>query len=155
MSGNIPPTGGETDRADLVALWAGVHDTIVGALEDALGADRAREILYWPLFEAGRSAAAAERRDAAAIAREIMNLEERFGLRGRLLEEGPERTVREVTECPWLGVRPISCRVFAWWMEGFCQGLNPAFRYRLQQLVPEGAATCIWSISRQEERQNE
>jgi hypothetical protein len=77
-----------------------------------------------------------------------MRLEQDFNLHGRVLEKGPERVVREVTECPWSSVRPASCWVFAWWMEGYCQGLNPAFRYRLEQLIPEGAETCVWSVSR-------
>ncbi len=139
----------ENTAAKLIALWAALHDTIVGALEDRLGPSELRDVLYQPLFEAGRSAAVGDRADAAAIADEIMAVERDFELRGRVLEKGPKRVVREVTECPWSGVRPASCRVFAWWMEGYCQGLNPAFRYRLEQLIPEGAPTCVWSISRQ------
>jgi hypothetical protein len=140
---------GAHKAAKLVALWATLHDTIVGAVEDGLGRRKLREMLYPRLFEAGEKAAASDPVDAAGVAEQIMRLEHDFDLQGRLLEQGPERVVREVTHCPWSTVRPASCRVFAWWMEGYCQGLNRAFRYRLEQLIPEGAETCVWSVSRQ------
>lgn len=132
----------------LIAFWAVMHDTIVGAIEDGLGYHGLQEVLYQPLFDAGYRAAVEHPADAAQIANEIMRLERDFNLRGRIVEEGPERIVREVTECPWANVRPAGCRVFAWWMEGYCRGLNPAFHYRLTQLIPEGAETCLWSVSR-------
>ncbi len=134
--------------AKLIALWAALHDAIVGAVENELGEQRLRDILYLPLRRAGREAAARTRPDATAIAEDIIRLEEAFDLDGRVLETGPEHVVREVTKCPWSSVRPASCKVFAWWMEGYCQGLNPAYCYRLEQLIPEGAETCIWSVSR-------
>jgi hypothetical protein len=152
MQGNFADDFGRDTAAKLVALWATLHDTIVGAVEDGLGPRGLRDLLYQPLFEAGRNAAVGHPSDAGGVAEEIVRLEQDFDLRGRVLEKGPDRVVREVTECPWSSVRPASCRVFAWWMEGYCQGLNPAFRYRLEQLIPEGAATCVWSVSRQPER---
>jgi len=151
MKGNGTEDATPDRAAKLIALWATLHDTIVGAVEDGLGRRGLRNMLYQPLFEAGRKAAARDRPDATGIAEEIMQLERDFDLRGRVLERGRQRVVREVTECPWASVRPASCKVFAWWMEGFCQGLNPAFRYRLEQLMTEGAGTCVWSVSRQTE----
>ena len=132
----------------LISFWAVMHDTMIGAIENQLGHQALREILYQPLFDAGYGAAVERTTDASGIADEIMQLERDFNLRGRIVEKGPERVVREVTECPWSNVRPAGCRVFAWWMEGYCQGLNPAFHYRLLQLIPEGAETCLWSVER-------
>ena len=153
MKSNGANDSGHGTAARLIALWATLHDTIVGAVKDGLGERGLRNILYQPLFEAGREAAVKDQPDATGVAEEIMRLEQDFDLRGRVLEKGPERVVREVTECPWSSVRPASCKVFAWWMEGYCQGLNPAFRYRLEQLIAEGAETCVWSVSRHTQRQ--
>ena len=138
--------------AELIDIWAGLHDTIVGGIEDALGGERLRDILYQPLVESGRAAArqaigGQSQADATGIARNIMRLEEAFDLQGQVLEERPDHFAREVTKCPWSHVRPASCKVFAWWMEGYCQGLNPHYCYQLEQLIPEGAETCRWSVS--------
>jgi len=132
----------------LIAFWAILHDTIVGAVEEGLGQRGLRAVLYQPLFDAGYEAATQKLPNAIGIADEIMRLERDFNLRGRILEMGPDCVMREVTECPWTNVRPAACHVFAWWMEGYCQGLNPTFRYQLKQLVPEGAHTCVWTITR-------
>ncbi len=142
------------DRAvRLIALWSALHDAIVGAVEDELGRHGLRDVLYQRLFETARDAAVQSQPDATAIADEIMQLEQDFGLCGNVLERAPERVVREVTKCPWSNVRPASCRVFAWWMEGYCQGRNPLYRYHLEQLMTEGAETCVWSVSKQAQRQ--
>ncbi len=153
MNTNQPEKSSRDAAMRLIAFWAAMHDTMVGAIEDRFGDHGLRETLYQPLFDAGYRTAIKHPADAAGIADEIMGLEQDFNLRGRVVERGPERVVREVTECPWANVRPAGCRVFAWWMEGYCQGLNPAFRYRLIQLIPEGAPTCLWSIERAASRE--
>lgn len=151
MFDNDHADGSSQDAATrLIAFWAMMHDTIVGAVEDGIGQQKLREVLYQPLYDAGFHAAARHASDAVGIADEIMRLEQDFNLRGRVVKKGPECVVREVIECPWANVRPAGCRVFAWWMEGYCRGLNPAFQYRLTELIPEGAERCVWSVSRAE-----
>mgnify|MGYP000464238782 CR=1 FL=1 len=89
------------DRAvRLIALWSTLHDAIVGAVEDELGRHGLRDVLYQRLFETARDAAVQSQPDATAIADEIMQLEQDFGLCGNVLERAPERVVREVTKCP-------------------------------------------------------
>lgn len=148
MNANQPEKSTRDAATRLIAFWAMMHDTMVGALEDRLGRRELRELLYQPLFDAGYRTATEHPANAAGIADKIMGLERDFNLRGRVVERGSERVVREVTECPWANIHPAGCHVFAWWMEGYCQGLNPAFQYRLIQLIPEGAQTCLWSVER-------
>ncbi|MFW6107353.1 MAG: tRNA (N6-threonylcarbamoyladenosine(37)-N6)-methyltransferase TrmO [bacterium] len=148
---DIKGSRGRGEVRRLVATWGRIHDAIVSRLGEELGAERVREMLHQPMWELGQGAAAERRDDAEAIGREIMGFEASWDIEGRVLEAGPERFVREVTDCPWAYFRPLSCRVLAWWMEGFCEGLNERFRYSLEKLIPEGAASCVWQIARKRE----
>ena len=134
------------ERKTLVRAWGKMHDTIVRALREALGEGWLRDILYRPTWEFGRGAAEERKPDAAAIGRDIMRFEENWDLEGRIIEDTPGRFVREVTHCPWSYFSPLSCRIFAWWMEGLCQGMNERFLYRLEKTIPEGAPSCVWSV---------
>ncbi len=134
--------------ARLTTMWGKIHNILVGKLEDELGEEHLRNALYQALWEAGGAAAEGHLDDAAAIGRQIMTIEESFDIKGRICEDTPHCFVREVTYCPWSYFRPLSCMLFAWWMEGFCYGLNPGFRYRLEKLVPRGDNSCVWSVSR-------
>ncbi|MFW6164529.1 MAG: tRNA (N6-threonylcarbamoyladenosine(37)-N6)-methyltransferase TrmO [Planctomycetota bacterium] len=142
---------GEVRR--LVETWGRIHDAMVSAIEAASGTGRVRELLYEPIRELGRRAASGHAEDAEAIGREILRFEALWDIEGRVVEAGPERFVREVTACPWDYFHPLSCRVLAWWMEGFCEGLNAEFGYSLERLVPEGDACCRWTIARRNEEE--
>ncbi len=133
----------------LTRSWGAIHDTIVRALEDALDEPRVREILYRPMFELGRRDAPEPKPDAPAIGEEIMKFEASWELKGRVVEERPDRFVREVSYCPWTHLSPMGCKILAWYMEGICRGMNEQFTYRLEQLIPEGAERCVWSITRE------
>jgi len=62
------------------------------------------------------------------------------------LEETPDCFVREVAVCPWSHFHPTSCRILAWYMEGFVHALNPDCVYKLDETIPVGDATCCWSV---------
>jgi len=125
-----------------------MHDGIMEKLLAGFGPDGVRDLLYRSVRAAGREAAEQQAADASAIGRNIMRIEELFDIRGRIIEQTPDRFVREVTECPWSMLRPLSCRFYAWWMEGFVEGLNQEFGYRLEKLIPKGDSTCIWRVDR-------
>jgi len=135
------------ELAELVDTWGRVHDTMVRALEAAFAKDALRDILYAPLYALGCEAAKETKRDARDIGRAIMRFEESWDIQGRVLEDAPGRFVREVTACPWSYFAPLSCRLFAWWMEGYCAAMNDEFAYRLENVIPEGDATCVWSVA--------
>jgi len=132
----------------LTETWGRMHDTIVRTLEEAFGEERLRETLKGPMRELGGKAAESSEPDARAIGREIMRFEEGWDLRGEVLEDAPDRFARKITHCPWSHLSPLGCRVFAWWMEGFCQGMNASFSYRLEKLTPAGDKYCLWSVTR-------
>ncbi|MBN1675162.1 MAG: tRNA (N6-threonylcarbamoyladenosine(37)-N6)-methyltransferase TrmO [Kiritimatiellae bacterium] len=132
----------------LVDIWGRMHDGIMRKLEAQFGHRMLYDLLYRPVRAAGREAARERLADAAAIGRRIMGIEALWDIRGRVVEETADRFVREVTVCPWSGLTPLTCRYFAWWMEGFVEGSNADFAYRLKKLIPGGARTCVWHIER-------
>lgn len=132
----------------LVATWGRIHDTILHSLEESLSRERLKEILYDPMFQLGLKEAPGPKPDASAIGREIMRFEASWELEGWIVEDEPERFAREVTICPWSYMSPLGCLTFAWWMEGYCYGMNDEFEYRLEKLIPEGDSTCVWSVSK-------
>lgn len=139
-------SGADLDR--VLALWGRVHNTMLTRLEDRLGADQVQALLYTAMRDGGRESAETPRASAAEIGREIMALEALWRIRGGVPNGSADHFVREVAECPWAYFAPISCQTLAWWMEGFCQGSNPACRYALSALMPEGAPVCRWEIHR-------
>jgi len=144
---DIKPAGPSEEVGRLIEFWGQVHGTIVLALEQRYGSQELKDVLHDPLWLAGRAAATVARANAAEIGRAIMVMEELWGIKGRVLEEEPDRFTREVTDCPWAYLEPMSCRSFGWWMEGFCQGSNSRYTYRLDRLMPEGAHACrreVW-----------
>jgi len=138
------------DVRQLIALWGTMHDAIIRHVAEECGEGRLKRALYEPLRQLGKAAAQSQAATAAEIGRAIMGLETLWEIEGRLVEENPQRFVRQVTYCPWSHFAPLSCRVFGWWVEGLCQGMNSRFVYRLDRLIPEGAQTCQWSISEQD-----
>ena len=99
MAKNLQESNQDT-ATRLIAFWAILHDTIVGAVEEGLGQRGLREVLYQPLFDAGYEAAAQKLPNAIGIADEIMRLERDFNLRGRILEMGPDCVMREGNRVP-------------------------------------------------------
>ena len=148
---DVKASSGRAEVRRLVGTWGHIHDAMVSRLEDELGGEGVREVFYGPLWELGRRAAEQRRQDAEAIGREIMSFEASWDIQGRVVESGPDGFVREVTDCPWSYFHPLSCRVLAWWMEGFCHGLNSQFQYSLEELIPEGDPNCVWAIVRKRE----
>jgi tRNA-Thr(GGU) m(6)t(6)A37 methyltransferase TsaA len=126
----------------LVRFWGVTQNAVIHSLEDALGPERLKQILYRPMYELGREEAPEAGPDARAIGRGILRLEESWELQGRVVEDRPDRFVREVTTCPWSHMGPLGCRVFAWYMEGLCAGMNEAYSYQLERLIPEGSESC-------------
>jgi len=96
-----------------------MHSGIIEKATEEPREEKLAALLKSLVRAAGRDAATETRPDAPAIAREIMQIEELFGTRGTILEQTPDRCVRQVTWCPWSWFNPLSCRCFAWWMEGF------------------------------------
>jgi len=141
-----PPCSAATP---LTNVWGKMHNGIISLLEDHYGRRFVRELLYLPIWELGLGAAEDRRaEDAEAIGHEIMRFEEHFAVQGQILETGSDSFVREITKCPWSYFCPLGCNVFAWWMEGFCQGLNRDYEYRLEKLAAEGNKACVWSVRR-------
>lgn len=134
----------------LIGVWGTMHDTMIRQLADNFGENGIRAALYEPLRRLGEAAAERRAETAPEIGREIMAFEALWGIEGRVLEERPDRFVREVTHCPWSYFHPLSCKVFGWWVEGFSAGMNGRFEYRLERLIPEAAETCAWSLSARE-----
>ena len=143
---DIKPARPSDEVGRLIEFWGQVHDTIVLALEKRYGSQELKDALHDPLWLAGRDAATVSCPNAAEIGWAIMAMEKLWGIKGRVLEEGPERFTREVTGCPWAHLKPMSCRSFGWWMGGFCHGSNCRYAYRLDRLMPEGAETCRWVV---------
>ena len=152
---DIKAERGEDRATRIVGIWGQIHDAIMRKIEEQPEHGTVRDLFYRPVRQAGREAAESRLRDAAAIGRRILEIESLWNIAGRVMEETPDRFVREVTVCPWSGLTPLTCRYFAWWMEGFVEGSNPDYRYRLQQLIPEGAPTCVWQIERAARKQQD
>ncbi len=130
----------------LIEMWGHVHDVIFSALEEECGRDKLEQTLREPLRRAGRESARESLPDASAIGRAIMAIEKLWGIKGKIVEQDEGKFVREVTDCPWSYFRPLGCEVFAWWMEGFVSGSGSDYNYHLEQSIPAGADTCIWSV---------
>jgi|GEM_PF-759299 len=143
---DIKPARASEDVGRLIEFWGQVHDTVVRALEERYDSQELKEALHDPLWLAGRTAATVSCTNATEIGRAIMAMEKLWGIKGRVLEGRPDRFTREVTECPWAHLTPMSCRSFGWWMAGFCHGSNSRYAYRLDRLMPEGAETCRWEV---------
>jgi len=137
-----------SDAGRLIDLWGRMHSAIVGALTSRLGEEGVAEALRGPVRAAGREAAGEPLADAPAIGRAIMAVERLWGIAGRVVHDEPDRFVREVSHCPWSWFAPLGCEVFAWWMEGFVAGSNPAYVYSLEKLIPRGDDVCVWSVRR-------
>jgi L-fuculose-phosphate aldolase len=133
----------------LLDMWGKVHETIISTLESELGRRPLELALREPLREAGRAAAKQPRADAGEIGRAILAIEKMWGIRGTIVQDSPDGFTREVTACPWSFFSPLSCEVFAWWMEGFVRGSNAAFDYLLDRSIPRGDGVCAWSVRRQ------
>jgi L-fuculose-phosphate aldolase len=143
-------TGAEVKA--LVRTWGSIHDAVFRNLEGEIGEKELKRILYRPMYELGRKEAPEGKIDAREIGREIMKFEASWNLEGSILEDRAERFAREVNCCPWSYFSPLGCKVFVWWMEGYCAGMNPEFVYRLEHLIPEGDKTCVWAVARRDER---
>ena len=148
---DVKASAADAQLKRLIRTWGGIHDTIVRSLETAVGEERLKEILYHPVYETGRKEAQGRKADARAVGREIMRFERNWALEGRVIEDTPDRFVREVTDCPWSHFSPLGCKIFAWWMQGFCNGLNPRVEYHLETMMPEGKASCVWSVVSKDE----
>ena len=138
----------EPSEKALVDTWGRMHDGIVEKLQEKFGEERLIQLLRGPIWLAGRTAASPTEDDARVIGRRIMAVEEEFGVRGEIVKDSRDRFIRSISFCPWMWFRPLSCRLMAWWMEGFVVGMNRAYRYRLCELAPEGAGHCEWEVVR-------
>lgn len=145
---DIKSAPSRSEATTLIDLWGGMHNAIFEALGRRFGEQQVKDALYQAVREAGREAAKTVRADAIDIGRAIMAVEKLWGIEGSIVEEAPDRFVREVTKCPWSYFKPLGCKVFAWWMEGFCHGSNAAYAYSLERLIPEGQECCRWSVRR-------
>jgi tRNA-Thr(GGU) m(6)t(6)A37 methyltransferase TsaA len=143
---DVKASATDAELKRLIRTWGEIHDTIVRSLETAIGEARLRAILYRPVREIGGKEAEGRKADASTIGRQIMRFEESWGIEGRVIEDTSDRFVREVTHCPWSYFRPLSCKIFAWWMQGFCKGSNPRSEYCLQRMIPDGEVSCLWSV---------
>lgn len=132
----------------LIDVWGRMHEATMAALTETVGEVRAAAILYPRLRALGEQQPTEPCADATAIGRVLLRWEEHWHIQGRVVEDGADRFVREVTDCPWSYFSPAACRAFAAWLEGACQAMNNTFSYRLEQSQPEGAATCIWSVTK-------
>jgi len=135
-----------TEAERLLDMWGKVHNKIISALASELGRQQLEHILREPLRGAGREAAKESRTNASEIGRAILAIEKLWRIEGRVVQDTSEQFVREVNKCPWSFFTPLGCEIFAWWMEGYCRGLNDRYAYTLEQSVPEGAESCIWAI---------
>ncbi len=138
----------EPNRKEIVDTWGRMHNGVAEKLEEKFGTRQLTRLLRGPIWMAGRSSAAPTEDDARVIGRRIVAVEDAFGVRGEVVEEGRDRFVRSISFCPWMWFRPLSCRMMAWWMEGFVIGMNDSFRYRLTALAPEGDGHCAWEVFR-------
>lgn len=138
----------------IIDMWGAVHDAIITGLAREFTQDKIEKVIGEPLRQAGKENAKDNKSDARTIGRAILAVESHWNIQGTVLQETPFTFVREVTYCPWAYFKPLSCRVLAWYMEGFCEGINPRCKYRLEKLIPEGDEKCLWSITCQGEQAN-
>ncbi len=132
---------------EIIETWGKVHNMIFASLNDHLDDEYLKEILYSPLKELGKQSAEGISGNARTAGEAIMDFEKHWDIEGKVIRNTRSEFVREVTYCPWAYFRPLSCRTLAWYMEGFCEGVNPDCCYKLQKLMPEGADVCLWIIS--------
>lgn len=131
----------------IIDMWGKVHNTVFEHLADSIGGDKLKEILYQPLKQLGEQRGRQIEGDARTIGEAIMNVEKHWEIQGRVIENNKSKFVREVSHCPWSYFKPIGCKVLGWYMEGFCEAVNPNCKYELEKLIPEGDDVCIWSIT--------
>jgi hypothetical protein len=142
----------ESKLNKVIDVWGKVHDTMLVHLSQTLGEEQLRQLLKQPLQELGEQSAERGQPDARTIGRAITEFENNWNIEGRILEDSPNRFVREVTYCPWSYFHPLSCRVLGWYMQGFCRGVNPRCNYELKKLMPDGDDVCLWIVSCAKER---
>jgi len=132
---------------DVMDVWGKLHNTMIVHLLQVVGEEQLRQTLYRPLWELGNKAAKRIPADAGTIGQTITRFEKNWHIKGKIIENGPNRFVREVRYCPWSYFHPFSCKVLGWYMKGFCQGMNNKCDYELNKLIPEGDAVCLWIVS--------
>ncbi len=133
----------------LITGWGKIHNTIIAHLSDTLGSQRTRELLEPALRKLGRDGVRDKTADTAVdIARVLMDFEQYFGMEPELVKKHRDHVIREIPSCPWSYFRPESCEVLAAWVQGICEGLNPAYEYLLTKAIPRGDRCCTWEIRR-------
>lgn len=136
-----------SSQYEVIEIWGKVHNTIFTALTDSIGKEKLKDALYQPLKRLGQQSAQEINGDAQTAGEAIMQIEQYWKIEGRVVESNRSKFVREVSHCPWSYFKPMSCKVLAWYMEGFCEAINPNCRYKLEKLIPEGSDVCIWSVT--------
>lgn len=136
-----------SQQQKIIDMWRKVHDAIFTNLSGSVGEEKLKDILYQPMKQAGKQGAKKIKGDADKAGETIMQIERYWNIQGRVIENSRRRFVREVSYCPWSYFNPISCKILGWYMEGFCEAINPNCRYQLEKLVPESENVCLWSIT--------
>jgi len=111
---DIKSAPSRSEATTLIGLWGRMHNAIFAALGRRFGEEQVKDALYEVVRNVGREAAKTARADAIGIGRALMSMERLWGTEGRIVEENPDRFVREVTKCPWSYFKPLGCKVFAW-----------------------------------------
>lgn len=131
----------------LIDSWGKIHNAMVSRLVRELGREETLDVLSRSLEQLGlEDAKGQSAQNALEIADVIIDFESHFGIKGMLVEQHPDRVIREIRYCPWSYFQPESCEVLAAWVKGLCKGLNSNYEYKLTKAVPRGNKVCQWVI---------
>jgi hypothetical protein len=151
---HIPVSQTERDERIDTALamwWVATVDTFVRTV----GEEKAFKALAPVFRQIGRQdieKVAMEKhirgKDALALATYVNFWEEMMGITGKIVEESPDRVVKENYACPLARGPPEACKLLELSINGSAEILTPEFRFEGTHAMTKGDHICRWVIER-------
>jgi len=131
-----------------------LHRFLASAVKEMVatyGSKRTMELMGPVMRQGGKKAAvrALEEheivdRDGIAISSLIDLWEGSLGVRGKIVEKSEISVVKVAKECPFAKEPPELCALFGRFVDGFCEVINPEYRWCQTHKMSAGDQECRW-----------
>ena len=83
-------------------------------------------------------------RDGIAISSLIDLWEGALGVRGEIVEKSDISVVKVAKQCPFANNPPELCNLFGYFVDGFCEVINPDYGWCQTHKMTDGDMECRW-----------
>lgn len=141
-----------TSKSDKMKLI--LQDFFSSAVKEMVNTYGSKKILevVGPVMRQGGKKAAVQaleeyeilERDGIAISSLIDLWEGALGVRGSILEKSDVSVIKVAKECPFANQPPELCSLFGFFVDGFCEVINPEYEWCQTHKMTSGDKECRW-----------